>query len=89
MTHDTVKWALSDGKQGYEHSPVKIGDRCFIGTHSAILKGVTIGSCCVVGAGAVVTRDVPDNTIVAGVPARRIGRVVIDQEGVRLDYDKD
>lgn len=81
LTHDTVRWCLSGGGATYEYAPVEIGDRCFVGTHSVILKGVTIGSCCVVGAGAVVTKNVPSNSIVAGVPARRIGCVSIGEDG--------
>lgn len=50
--------------------PITIGDGCWIGAHSLILGGVRIGSGCVVAAGSVVTRDVPDNMLVAGVPAR-------------------
>lgn len=46
-----------------------------IGTHATILCGVTIGEAAMVGAGAVVVRDVPDHAIVAGVPARVIGDV--------------
>jgi UDP-2-acetamido-3-amino-2,3-dideoxy-glucuronate N-acetyltransferase len=46
-----------------------------IGSNSAILAGLTIGEKAIVGAGAVVTRDVPDYAIVAGVPARVIGDV--------------
>lgn len=49
-----------------------IGDRCFIATRSLILPGVTIGNECIVGAGSVVTKDVPDNSIVAGNPAKVI-----------------
>ena len=55
--------------------PVKIGDHAFIGAHTTILKGVTIGRNAVVGAGSVVTRDVPDNEIWAGNPARFIKRL--------------
>lgn len=46
-----------------------------IGTHATILPGVTIGAWAMVGAGAVVTHDVPDYAIVAGVPARRVGDI--------------
>ena len=50
--------------------PIEIGDGCWVGARSIILGGVRIGSGCVVAAGSVVTRDVPDNMLVAGVPAR-------------------
>jgi maltose O-acetyltransferase len=53
--------------------PVVIGDHVFIGTRATILPGVTIGTGAAVAAGAVVSRDVPRYTIVAGVPARPIG----------------
>lgn len=49
-----------------------IGDRCFIATRSLILPGVRIGNECIVGAGSVVTKDVPNNCIVAGNPAKVI-----------------
>jgi acetyltransferase-like isoleucine patch superfamily enzyme len=54
-------------------SPVEIGEDVWIGAHAVVLPGVRIGSGAVVGAGAVVNRDVPPNTIVGGVPARVIG----------------
>jgi maltose O-acetyltransferase len=50
--------------------PVRIGDDVWIGTGAVILKGVTIGARAIVGAGAVVNRDVPPDVIVAGNPAR-------------------
>lgn len=53
-------------------APVCIGDGAWIGARSVILAGVTIGSGSVVAAGAAVTRDVPPNALVAGVPARLI-----------------
>ena len=49
--------------------------RASVGTNATILGGVTIGESAMVGAGAVVTKDVPDFAIVAGVPARVIGKV--------------
>lgn len=54
---------------------VRIGDDVFIGARSLILKGVQIGSGAVVGAGSVVTKDVASGAVVAGNPAREIGRV--------------
>ena len=52
---------------------VSIGDNSHIGMDAMIMPGVAIGRNCIVGARAVVTHDVPDNTVVAGVPARPIG----------------
>jgi len=55
------------------HAPVKIEDYVFIGPRSIILPGVTIGRGAVIGAGAVVTKDVASFSIVGGVPAQKIG----------------
>ena len=51
---------------------ITIGDGCFIGANSIILKGTTLGKNCVVGAGSVVSGTFPDNVIIAGNPARII-----------------
>lgn len=53
-------------------APVTIGSDVWIGCRAVVLGGVSIGKGCVIGAGAVVTKDVPDGTVVAGVPARII-----------------
>ena len=50
----------------------RIGQNCFIGGRALILPGVSVGDSCIVGAGSVVTRSVPANSIVAGNPARVI-----------------
>jgi galactoside O-acetyltransferase len=61
-------------EQGQAARDVRIGDDCWIGYRAIILGGVTVGDGAVVGAGAVLTKDVPTYAVVAGVPARLIGR---------------
>lgn len=60
------------------HKPVIIDDRAWIGSHTIILHSVHIGEGAVVAAGAVVTHDVPPYSIVAGIPAKKIGERVHD-----------
>ena len=60
--------------------PVKIGNDVWLGGNVTILPGVNIGNNVVVAAGAVVTKDVPDNTLVGGVPARKIRMLENDVE---------
>lgn len=55
--------------------PIEIEDDVWVGCNSIILKGVTIGSCSIVAAGSVVTKNVPPNTMVAGNPARIIKKL--------------
>lgn len=52
--------------------PIKIGNDVYIGNDVIILPGVTIGSKVIIGAGAVVSKDIPDNSVAVGVPARVI-----------------
>ena len=61
--------------------PVTIGNDVWIGVNCTILPGVTIGNNVVVAAGAVVTKDVPDNCIVGGVPAKVIREIENDIPG--------
>jgi acetyltransferase-like isoleucine patch superfamily enzyme len=61
------------GKQPMNVQPVSIEERVWLGAGVIVLKGVTIGRYAVVGAGAVVTRDVPPHAVVVGTPARPVG----------------
>ena len=68
-----MKEGLPVSQQPMEAKPVILEDGVWLGAGVIVLKGVTIGQNTVVGAGAVVTKDVPANTVVAGVPAQAIG----------------
>ena len=58
--------------------PVNIGNDVWIGANVTIVPGVTIGNNVIIAAGAVVTKDVPDNTLVGGIPARVIHKLEND-----------
>ena len=67
----TINHDLSPKKTRKNHyAPIKIGAHVWIGSNVTVLPGVTIGDHVVVGAGAVVTRDVPAMAVVGGVPAK-------------------
>ena len=66
--------APEDRKHTYP-KPIVLGKNVWVGSNSTILQGVTIGDNAVVGAGAVVTKDVAADTVVGGVPARFIKRI--------------
>ena len=69
--HDRTRPVMD--QDALSKGPIRIGDGAWIGTCAIILDGITVGRGAVVGAGAVVTKDVPDWAIVAGVPARQVG----------------
>lgn len=65
-------------RQNLKPSPIKIGDKVWIGSNATILPGVSIGDGAIIAAGAVVTKDVEKNSIIAGVPAKFIRNVKTD-----------
>lgn len=80
MTHDFTRGL-------YLHT--RIGKNCFIGGQSLILPGITIGDGCIVGAGSVVTKDVPDGCAVAGNPARIVKENInVETFGRLLEADE-
>ena len=73
------------GAQFYVKTLVKEG--ASIGANATIVCGITLGKHCLIGAGSVVTKDVPDYALVVGVPGKVIGWV--SEAGKRLEFDKD
>ncbi|MBE6701172.1 MAG: acyltransferase [Ruminococcaceae bacterium] len=73
VTHDGGTWAFRDMSEYADvikYGKIHVGERTFIGCNVTVMPGVKIGKRCVIGAGSVVTKDIPDETVVAGVPAR-------------------
>lgn len=76
ITHDGGIWVLRNmglsAKNADKCGRIIIKNNCNIGWDAAILPGVTIGENCIIGCNAVVTKDIPDNSVAAGVPAKVI-----------------
>jgi acetyltransferase-like isoleucine patch superfamily enzyme len=78
LVHDGVGWLVSDERgRRYRYGRIAVGNEVFIGAGTILMPGIRIGDRCVIGAGSVVTKSVPDNSVVFGNPAR-----------VELDYDE-
>lgn len=78
--HNVVFATLNHGLVPEERAamwpaPIRVGNKVWIGSNSTILQGVTIGDNAIVAAGSVVTKDVPADTIVGGIPAKPIRRI--------------
>ncbi|WP_336776033.1 acyltransferase [Paenibacillus sp. MMO-58] len=76
ITHDGGLWVLRNlgllPESADRFGRIEVGNNCNIGWNAIIMPGVIIGDNCVIGCGAIVTKSIPDNSIVAGVPARVI-----------------
>ena len=69
--------------------PINIKDNVWIGDSAIVCKGVTIGKNSIIGAGAVVTKDVPENCIYAGNPAKFIKKLDAKEFNTRKDFFRD
>lgn len=75
--HELYQYNLSPIESGLTKAKkIIIEDQCFIGAHSFILKGVTLGKHCVVGANSVVTKSFPAYSVIAGNPAKLIKKII-------------
>lgn len=73
ITHDGGTLLYRDKVPDLEITkPIKVGNNVYIGNNVIFLPGVTVGNNVIIGAGAVVSRDIPDNSVAVGVPARVI-----------------
>lgn len=96
ITHDGSVWVLrnlpsldsaTDLRDIDLFGPIKVGDNVQIGSNSIILPGVTIGSNVIIGAGAIVTKDIPDNSVAVGIPARVIESIEVFYHKHKDEFD--
>lgn len=75
VTHNIGKSSSRANYDNEVYADIEIGNGTWIGANSTILPGVKIGKGCVIAAGSVVNKDIPDNVMVGGVPAKIIKRL--------------
>ncbi len=76
MTHDGGVWVFREKEPDIDvFGPIKINDNVFIGFGAILMPNITIGSNCIIGAGSIVTKDIAENSVAVGAPARVITTV--------------
>ena len=80
-THPFADFSLPIAYAGRDGRPVSVGDNTVLGYNAVLMAGVQVGYRCIVGANSVVTKDVPDHTVVGGVPAKPIKEYLPPAEG--------
>ena len=76
----------AEKRAGYILHKVEIGEYTFVGTSAVILPGVTIGKGCIIGAGSVVTKNIPDFSVAAGNPIQLLGNTKTIDEKLLAEY---
>ena len=69
-SHDTVQWAISGGSESYSYCPTSIGNNCYIGPNTVIIKGITIGDRVIIGAKSFVNKNLISDRKYAGTPVK-------------------
>ena len=92
ITHDGGTWVIRGLYETYKNCNIlgrsKIGNNVFIGINSIIMPGVSIGDNCIIAAGSVVTKSFPSNSIIGGVPAKKIKNLdsyIEDNKGILVN----
>jgi len=87
VTHDGSTWLFRDAHgRRFRYARIQVGSDVFIGLNAVLMPGVRIGNRVIVGAGSIVTKSVPDGTVVAGNPARIVGEYSDLESSVLEDY---
>lgn len=90
VTHDGGVWVVRNLLSEFNNidvfGEIVVGDNVFIGMNVIVMPGITIGDNSIVGAGSIVTKDVPNNTVVAGVPAKAITNIELYISKNRLNF---
>lgn len=92
ITHDGSSWLIRDDKgRRYFYQKISIGNKVFVGVNSIIMPGVKIEDRVIVAAGSIVTKSIPSGVIVAGIPAKIIGKYSDIEKRMLVNYisDKD
>lgn len=91
VTHDGGLWVLRNlgkiDKTVGKFGKIKVGSNTHIGWNAIIMPDVTIGKNCIIGCGAIVTKDIPDNSVAVGVPAKVIESIDEYYEKLLKNHD--
>jgi len=90
LTHDGTGWLMIDDKgRRYLYSKIEIGDSVFIGVNAILMPGVKVDNNVIIAPGSVVTKSVPSGVIIAGVPAKIIGKYADLEQRMLSGYISD